>query len=157
MITSHATSSFPSGDIPTVFDPSELRVPGTDTRLMVRDTAGHDDYNRLRKLSYPGTDVFIVCFSFVDERSLLNINERWIPEIREHCPSAQVVIVGTKSDLWDDEKLIPQDKVQQATGGEYYPCSALSGAGLPEVFSAAVRVLPCLEEISEEKSGCALS
>ena len=50
------------------------------------DTAGQEDYDRLRPLSYPQTDVFLVCFSVVKPDSFENVKEKWIPEIRHHCP-----------------------------------------------------------------------
>ncbi|KAG2378458.1 hypothetical protein C9374_008097 [Naegleria lovaniensis] len=57
----------------------------------------HSD--RLRPLSYPGTDVFLLCFSMVNATSLENAQHKWIPELRHHCPDVPIVLVGCKSDL----------------------------------------------------------
>ena len=48
------------------------------------DTAGQEDYDRLRPLSYPETDVFLVCFSVVSPSSFENVKEKWYPEIKHH-------------------------------------------------------------------------
>lgn len=37
---------------------------------------GQEDYDRLRPLSYPQTDVFLVCFSVVAPSSFENIKEK---------------------------------------------------------------------------------
>ena len=50
------------------------------------DTAGQEDYDRLRPLSYPQTDVFLVCFSVIAPHSFENVREKWVPEIRHHNP-----------------------------------------------------------------------
>lgn len=45
------------------------------------DTAGQEDYDRLRPLSYPDTDVILMCFSIDSPDSLENIPEKWNPEV----------------------------------------------------------------------------
>jgi GTPase SAR1 family protein len=39
-------------------------------------TTGQEDYDRLRPLSYPQTDVFLVCFSVVSPSSFENVKEK---------------------------------------------------------------------------------
>jgi hypothetical protein len=39
-----------------------------------------EDYDRLRPLSYPQTDVFLVCFSLVRRASFENVRAKWVPE-----------------------------------------------------------------------------
>ena len=48
---------------------------------------------RLRPLSYPQTDVFLVCFSVVSPSSFENIKEKWVPEITHHCPKTPFLLV----------------------------------------------------------------
>ena len=75
------------------------------------DTAGQEDYDRLRPLSYPDTDVILMCFSIdspgiLDLRfqlfdislsdSLENIPEKWTPEVKHFCPNVPIILVGNK-------------------------------------------------------------
>jgi Ras family protein A len=55
--------------------------------LALWDTAGQEDYDRLRPLSYPDTDVILMCFSIDSPDSLENIPEKWTPEVKHFCPN----------------------------------------------------------------------
>lgn len=54
---------------------------------------GQEDYDRLRPLSYPQTDVFLVCFSVTSPASFENVKEKWFPEVHHHCPGVPCLIV----------------------------------------------------------------
>ena len=71
--------------------------------LALWDTAGQEDYDRLRPLSYPDTDVILMCFSIDSPDSLENIPEKWTPEVRHFCPNVPIILVGNKKDLRNDE------------------------------------------------------
>ena len=62
--------------------------------LSLWDTAGQDSYDRVRPLSYPDTDVFVICFSLVHRDSMCNVKSKWWPEITHHCPRTPIVLVG---------------------------------------------------------------
>ena len=64
------------------------------------------DYDRLRPLSYPQTDVFLVCYSVVNPASFDNVRAKWSPEIKHNNPDTPVVLVGTKLDLRDDKHTV---------------------------------------------------
>lgn len=57
-------------------------------------------------MSYPQTDVFLICFSLVNPASFENVRAKWYPEVRHHCPSTPIILVGTKLDLRDDKNTI---------------------------------------------------
>ena len=67
---------------------------------------GQDDFDRLRHISYPMTDVFLVCFCVTSPGSFENVKDKWFPEVHYHCPGVPLLTVGTQVDLWDDAQVI---------------------------------------------------
>ena len=74
--------------------------------LALWDTAGQEDYDRLRPLSYPDTDVILMCFSIDSPDSLENIPEKWTPEVKHFCPNVPIILVGNKKVLLTFRKQI---------------------------------------------------
>lgn len=155
---SFSANSFPQDYVPTVFDNynTAIMVDDTPYNLGLWDTAGQEEYDRLRALCYPQTDVFLMCFSLVDPPSFENIKQRWWPEIKHHCPDTPYVLVGTKLDLRDDEGVIAELKKKgmapiptsqgeslskEISATSYIECSALSQKGLKTVFDEAARAV----------------
>jgi Ras-related C3 botulinum toxin substrate 1 len=158
MLMSFSANSFPQDYVPTVFDNynTAIMVDDQPYNLGLWDTAGQEEYDRLRALCYPQTDVFLICFSLVDPPSFENIKQRWHPEIKHHAPDTPYVLVGTKYDLREDDSVIQElHKKQQApiqtSAGEklskeigavsYVECSALTQKGLKTVFDEAARAV----------------
>ena len=69
-----------------------------------------EDYDCLRPLAYPWTDIFLICFSLVNPDSFENVKTKWNPEVTHHCPNTPKILVGTKLDLRDDKDIISQLK-----------------------------------------------
>lgn len=155
LLISYTTNQFPADYVPTVFDNYTVTVMIGDEpyTLGLFDTAGQEDYDRLRPLSYPSTDVFLVCFSVISPPSFENVKEKWFPEVHHHCPGVPCLVVGTQVDLRDDKVIIEKLRRQRlrpitAEQGErlarelravkYVECSALTQRGLKNVFDEAI-------------------
>jgi small GTP-binding protein len=67
--------------------------------IILLTIAGQEDYDRLRPLSYPDTDVILMCFSIDSPDSLENIPEKWNPEVKHFCPNVPVVLIGKQLKL----------------------------------------------------------
>ena len=150
MLISYETNSFPRpGEyIQRAFD--SCVYPYLTNGLRLWDTAGGEDYDRLRPLSYPQTDVFLVCYSIISRTSYENVKTKWIPEIQHHVPDAPFLLVGTKTDLRNDKSVLSKvGEVLQIDDGchmakqlgakSYVECSALTQDGLKNVFDEAIR------------------
>ena len=122
--------------------------------LALWDTAGQEDYDRLRPLSYPDTDVILMCFSIDSPDSLENIPEKWNPEVKHFCPNVPIILVGNKKDLRNDpatmrelakmkqEPVKPEEgraMAEKINAFAYLECSAKSKEGVREVFETATR------------------
>jgi len=156
LLISYTTNAFPGEYIPTVFDnySANVMVDGKPINLGLWDTAGQEDYDRLRPLSYPQTDVFLVCFSVISTSSFENVKTKWVPEIQHHAPNVPILLVGTKSDLRKDENTVKQLNSRQQSmvtienaqrmakeigAVNFLECSALTQEGLKQVFDDAIR------------------
>jgi small GTP-binding protein len=155
MLMSYTTNRFPTDYVPTVFDNYTATVMVDDEPVQIElwDTAGQEDYQRLRALSYFQTDVFILCFSLVNPPSFENVETKWIPELQRNSPGVPIVLAGTKLDLVNDpqelEKLSKRGQspitvemgkqLSSKIGGVYRECSAFTQAGLKQVFDEAIR------------------
>ncbi|XP_018586236.1 ras homolog family member Gb isoform X1 [Scleropages formosus] len=91
LLISYTTNAFPREYIPTVFDnySSQLTVDGRAISLNLWDTAGQEEYDRLRTLSYPQTNVFVICFSIASPPSYENVRLKWHPELRPGLEALQ--------------------------------------------------------------------
>ncbi|XP_066269462.1 cdc42 homolog [Branchiostoma lanceolatum] len=155
LLMCYATGQFPTVYVPTVFDNYAVNivVGGTPYNLGLFDTAGQEDYDRLRPLAYPMTSVFLVCYSVMNPTSFANVREKWIPELRHYQPDAPIVLVGTQIDRRDDSRTLEElqqngqrpvtaaqgQKLAKETGAESYAeCSALTQQGVKNVFDEAI-------------------
>ncbi|KAF5729139.1 rac-like GTP-binding protein RAC13 [Tripterygium wilfordii] len=155
MLISYTSNIFPTDYVPTVFDnfSANVVVDGSTVNLGLWDTAGQEDYNRLRPLSYRGADVFLLSFSLISKASYENIHKKWIPELRHYAPNVPILLVGTKLDLREDREFLNDHPgatpITTAQGEElkkmigaagYIECSAKTQQNVKTVFDAAIKV-----------------
>ncbi|KAL9649740.1 hypothetical protein ABK040_009555 [Willaertia magna] len=155
LLLSYSNNEFPDEYIPTICDnySSNVEYKGHTVSLALWDTAGQEEYDQLRPLSYPDTNVFLVCFSTISPSSYENVKSKWVPELRQSCPDTPIVLVGTKIDLREDPEQKKKLKEKGLTAptekdGEqlkteigaffYRECSAKTMQGLAEVFECVI-------------------
>ncbi|RCI12822.1 hypothetical protein L249_0391 [Ophiocordyceps polyrhachis-furcata BCC 54312] len=120
--------TFPEVYVPTVFENyvADVEVDGKRVELALWDTAGQEDYDRLRPLSYPDSHVILICFAIDSPDSLDNVQEKvlcsrrrvfppaadlpwqWISEVLHFCSGLPIILVGCKKDLRYDQKTIEE-------------------------------------------------
>lgn len=78
LLLSYTQNKFPTEYIPTIFDnyTATVKVDGRMVNLGLWDTAGQEEYNRLRPLAYPNCDIFLIVFSIVDPSSWTNAHKK---------------------------------------------------------------------------------
>ncbi|ODM89139.1 Ras-like GTP-binding protein Rho1 [Orchesella cincta] len=156
LLSTFTRNLFPETYVPTEFDiyTTIVKVDGNQVELTIRDTSGQEDYDRLRPLSYPNSTAILVCFAVDAPDSLVNVAEKWSPEIQYHCRGIPVILVGNKVDLGDDSTTIQElSKKQQESvafgdgvwmaqkiGAQaYLECSVKRGERVQDLFETATR------------------
>ncbi|XP_047338150.1 rac-like GTP-binding protein ARAC7 isoform X2 [Impatiens glandulifera] len=158
MLICYTSNKFPTDYIPTVFDnfSANVSVDGSIVNLGLWDTAGQEDYSRLRPLSYRGADVFVLAFSLLSRASYENVLKKWMPELRRFAPNVPIVLVGTKLDLRDnnrgymggeysDYNIVTtsqgEELRKQIGAAAYIECSSKTQQNVKAVFDTAIKVV----------------
>ncbi|CAK7564537.1 MAG: RHO4 protein [Sporothrix epigloea] len=156
LLISYSQGYFPEKYVPTVFE-NYITYPthppsGKTVELALWDTAGQEEYDRLRPLSYPETDLIFVCFAIDCPNSLENVMDKWYPEVLHFCPYTPLILVGLKSDLRFKKTCIDMLKTQGLTpvtteqglavakkmNAQYMECSSKEMRGVDEIFEQAL-------------------
>ncbi|XP_076075856.1 ras-related protein Rac2-like isoform X1 [Mytilus galloprovincialis] len=158
LIMSYAYNMFQEEDIPLVFD-FKTTVTENDkpVDLVLWDTCGNANYNKLRPVSLPDTDVFLLCFSLDDPDSFAFIEENCFPDIKRLCPNALILLVGTKKDLIDvcqnEQETRKKDTgnsyayehginlAERIQAVKYIECSSKTGEGIKSVLQEAIKCI----------------
>jgi len=156
LLMSYSGKPFNPQYVPTVFDnyTTEIDLPsGQSIRLSLWDTAGQEEYDRIRVMSYVNVDCFLVCFSVADNVTLKNVRDRWVPELKRYSAESPFILVGTKEDLRGDDEA-PSDTGRrfvtyeegkqlkaEISAESYLECSAITERGIKAVFDAAIKVV----------------
>ncbi|KAJ4951161.1 hypothetical protein NE237_027993 [Protea cynaroides] len=178
MLICYTSNKFPTDYIPTVFDnfSANVSVDGNIVNLGLWDTAGQEDYSRLRPLSYRGADIFVLAFSLLSRASYENVLKKWMPELRRFAPNVPIVLVGTKLDLRDNKGYLADQMgfgaITSAQGEElrkqigaaaYIECSSKTQQNVKAVFDTAIKVVlqpPRRKEIAKRRRrrsyGCSI-
>ncbi len=109
-------------------------------------------------MSYPHTNVFMLCYSTVDPETVKNLERKWIPEIRQHAPEAPIILIGTKIDMrehrsvvlrMNEKRMAPLTRedglqlVRDLKLDGFMECSALTKRGLMEAFDECIAAVVC--------------
>jgi len=154
--------------VPTVFENyvTDCRVDARNVQLALWDTAGQEDYERLRPLAYSKAHVILIGFSVDSPDSLENVKTKWAEEARERCPGVPLILVGLKKDLREDPEAIEtmrkksqrfttakqgNDMKDEIGAKKYLECSSLTGDGVDDVFEASTRA--ALTTFDKKESG----
>ena len=166
VLIAYVQGEFITEHIPTVFDnyTANIVVEKATVPLVLWDTAGHEEFNNLRRLQYPKADIFVIMYCINDKNSFYNITKTWINELAKYSDKP-FMIVGNKSDLrTDEDDCVSQEEALELAANlgasAYAECSAKTREGLEDLFETCVRVithpksLPKLKSKKKEKEGC---
>ncbi|EHK17296.1 small GTPase Rho3 [Trichoderma virens Gv29-8] len=171
---------FTRGYFPTVYEPTvfenyvhDIFVDNVHIELSLWDTAGQEEFDRLRSLSYDDTDLIVLCYSVDSKDSLENVESKWVGEIADNCPGVKLVLVALKCDLRQQEEDEPEEgaaadanaprekpptisydeglEVAKRIGASrYLECSAMKNRGVNEAFTEAARVALSVKKERED-------
>ncbi|KAK0392938.1 hypothetical protein NLU13_2432 [Sarocladium strictum] len=174
---------FTRGYFPTVYEPTvfenyvhDIFVDNVHIELSLWDTAGQEEFDRLRSLSYDDTDLIMLCYSVDSKDSLENVESKWVGEIADNCPGVKLVLVALKCDLREAENEEegaegssqaqgaeqPREKrptinydqglevARRINAARYLECSAMRNRGVNEAFTEAARVALSVKKDSED-------
>ncbi|XP_029939984.1 rho-related GTP-binding protein RhoF [Salarias fasciatus] len=156
LVMVYAKGDFPEKYAPSVFEKyvTTITVGGKEIKLNLYDTAGQEDYDRLRPLSYQEANLILVCFDVTNPTSFENVLIKWYPEVKHFCADVPIILIGCKTDLRKDKEctrklkangLAPitytqgEETRQQMNADLYLECSAKYQENVEDIFREATK------------------
>nr|XP_053630822.1 cell division control protein 42 homolog [Cherax quadricarinatus] len=148
-LKAYTQGTFPMEYIPTVFDNYIESYQRNNVNYIINfvDTAGQEDFDRLRPISYKEVCVCLICFNVNNIASYENVKLKWLPEVRRYCGrDVPILLVGLQTDLRAANT--KENTVTKEAGQElahllglfnYVECSAKTCAGCDEVIDMAIK------------------
>ncbi|XP_007942897.1 rho-related GTP-binding protein RhoD [Orycteropus afer afer] len=152
--------NFPENYTPTVFErySVNLQIKGKPVNLQIWDTAGQEDYDRLRPLFYPDASVLLLCFDVTSPHSFNNVFDRWYPEMRHFCKKAPILVVGCKTDLRKDKSLVKKLRKNRSEPVTYYRGQEMArSVGAVAYLECSARLHDNVHAVFQEAAEVALS
>eukprot|EP00005_Dracoamoeba_jomungandri_P006993 CAMPEP_0174272322 /NCGR_PEP_ID=MMETSP0439-20130205/50853_1 /TAXON_ID=0 /ORGANISM="Stereomyxa ramosa, Strain Chinc5" /LENGTH=197 /DNA_ID=CAMNT_0015362807 /DNA_START=66 /DNA_END=659 /DNA_ORIENTATION=- len=146
-LTAACCGYVPSEYTPTVFEnySKNVMLGGKLYNLSFYDTAGQEEYDKIRPLSYKLTNVFLICFCVSSRTSLKNVTQKWVPEVTHHCPTGTKILIGTKSDLKQNDdtgQMISYEEgktiSEEIEAAGFFECSAYDLEGVEELVKEII-------------------
>eukprot|EP01087_Luapelamoeba_hula_P012160 TRINITY_DN3380_c0_g1_i1.p1 TRINITY_DN3380_c0_g1~~TRINITY_DN3380_c0_g1_i1.p1 ORF type:complete len:355 (+),score=57.77 TRINITY_DN3380_c0_g1_i1:88-1152(+) len=158
LLIAYTMKAFPTDYVPTVFDNYNAVVmwDGRPVNLGLWDTAGQDDFEAMRPMSYMNADIFLIFFAIDNPVSFQNVKHKWVPEINKSARETPRILVGTKMDCRDDPARLEQlqeKKIKPITRKQgrklakelgcssYIECSAITKKGFRDVFGQTITTM----------------
>ncbi|XP_009982642.1 PREDICTED: rho-related GTP-binding protein RhoF-like [Tauraco erythrolophus] len=160
LLVAFARGDFPKVYVPTVFEKytASLQVGSKSVTIHLWDTAGQEDYDRLRPLSYSDANVVLICFDVTNPTSYSNILTKWYPEVNHFCKGIPVLLVGCKTDLRQDRE--GEAMARHVHAMSYLECSARYQENIRDIFveacSAALSASRRSQRRKRPRRGCVL-
>jgi len=158
LLIAYTMKAFPQDYVPTVFDNYNAVVmwDGKPVNLGLWDTAGQDDFEAMRPMSYQSADIFLIFFAIDNPVSFQNVKHKWFPEITKGPREVPRILVGTKMDCREDQARLAQlaekkikpisfkqgKKLASELGCvSYIECSAITKKGFRDVFGQTIAAM----------------
>ncbi|KFV70890.1 Rho-related GTP-binding protein RhoF, partial [Dryobates pubescens] len=184
LLVAFARGDFPKVYVPTVFEKytASIQLGGKPVTIHLWDTAGQEDYDRLRPLSYANANVVLICFDVTSPNSYENILTKarkplgeWYPEVNHFCKGVPVLLVGCKTDLRRDQEVLAKLQegrlepisyqqakamARQVRAVSYLECSARYQENVGDIFvracAAALHAARRSQRRRRPRRGCVL-
>ena len=137
LLITHTQGIFPADYTPKVFDSYAEQVvvnfdgSSRSVSLQLWDSSCQEEYDRLRPLTYPNTDAFLIVCAVDNPDSFESAEDKWIKEAMHHCPGTPVILVASKTDLRTNE-----DTMRRLAAKGQHPVTYKEGSVLAEKIGA---------------------
>ncbi|KAK0107441.1 Rho GTPase [Cadophora gregata f. sp. sojae] len=149
LLVTYVTNKYPTEYVLPVFDNYAVTVMIGDEpyTLGIFDTTGQESYERLRPLSYPQTDVFMIVISTSNRSHYKSARDTWAPELKLHCPGVPFLLVGIQDPPNDALDTASRKKARVDEGKklareigavQYVECELKTQKGVKDVFDEAI-------------------
>ncbi|KAF0687314.1 Aste57867_20924 [Aphanomyces stellatus] len=131
-----------------------LDLDNRKVKLEIWDTAGQETFLSITRSYYRGADGVLLVYD-IGKRSSFEHLGRWLQECQQNCmnPSLEIMVVGMKADLPEDERQVSAEEAQQWAkrfGLHFIEASAKTAANVELVFvETATTILRHFDESNQ--------